>query len=67
MHNIFVYRKEAIMKKKETRKEKAKRLERNKYFIEYRKANAEKIKEINRKYWQKKLAEYDEQDEAHNS
>jgi len=58
MHNIFVYRKEAIMKKKETRKEKAKRLERNKYFVEYRKANPDKIKGIALKHWQKKLAEF---------
>ena len=37
---------------------------RNLYYKEYRKKNKEKVKEINKRYWEKKQKQLQEQEEA---
>lgn len=43
------------------------RLERNKYYREYRAAHPEKTREVNRKYWEKRAAKTNEQGGSDNA
>lgn len=43
----------------------AARLERNRYYREYRARNRDRVKEINARYWEKKAKEAAEKENAH--